>query len=73
MTIPYTLIAYVVLGGAYLVVLPAATLFYLQTRFYTCGSIERLLMYFLIFLFFPGLLILSLLVNARPQKRELGA
>ncbi|MGG6294427.1 NAD(P)H-quinone oxidoreductase subunit L [Leptolyngbya sp. AN02str] len=76
MTLPFpllTLAIYVVLAGAYLVVVPAAILVYMQKRFYTSGSVERLLMYFTVFLFFPGLLILGLLTNARPKKRELEA
>jgi NAD(P)H-quinone oxidoreductase subunit L len=65
------LLLYAVLGGAYLLVLPALTIFYLKTRWYVASSIERVFMYFLVFLFFPGLLLLSPIVNFRPQPRQL--
>jgi NAD(P)H-quinone oxidoreductase subunit L len=66
-----TLGVYVALGGAYLLVLPALTLLYLKQRWYVCSSIERLLMYFLVFLLFPGLLLLSPFINLRPQPRQM--
>jgi len=66
-----TLGVYVALGGAYLLVLPALTLLYLKQRWYVASSVERLLMYFLVFLFFPGLLLLSPLINLRPQPRQM--
>jgi NAD(P)H-quinone oxidoreductase subunit L len=65
------LLLYVALGGAYLVVLPALTIFYLKSRWYVASSVERVFMYFLVFLFFPGLLLLSPLVNFRPQPRQI--
>lgn len=71
MPIPLSLLLYAVLGGAYLVVLPALTIFYLKQRWYVATSIERLLMYFLVFFLFPGLLLLSPFINFRPQKRQL--
>ncbi len=67
-----TLGVYVAVGGAYLVVLPALLLLYLKQRWYTARSIERLLMYFMVFLLFPGLLLLSPFVNLRPQPRQMG-
>jgi NAD(P)H-quinone oxidoreductase subunit L len=67
-----TLGVYVAVGGAYLVVLPALLIFYLKQRWYTARSIERLLMYFMVFLLFPGLLLLSPFLNFRPQPRQMG-
>ncbi|NER34827.1 MAG: NAD(P)H-quinone oxidoreductase subunit L [Oscillatoria sp. SIO1A7] len=61
---------YLVLGGAYLVVLPLALFFYLKNRWNVAGSIERTFLYFLVFFFFPGLLLLSPFLNFRPQGRE---
>lgn len=70
-TVPLiTLLVYVAIGGAYLVVLPALLFVYLKQRWYTARSIERLLMYFFVFLLFPGLLLLSPFLNFRPQPRE---
>ncbi|MBF2080504.1 MAG: NAD(P)H-quinone oxidoreductase subunit L [Synechococcales cyanobacterium T60_A2020_003] len=65
------LLLYVVLGGTYLLVMPALTIFYLKQRWYVASSIERLIMYFFVFLFFPGILALSPVVNFRPQPRQL--
>jgi NAD(P)H-quinone oxidoreductase subunit L len=62
---------YIALGGAYLVVLPLLIFFYLKQRWYTARSVERLLMYFFVFLCFPGLVLCSLFLNFRPKKRQL--
>ena len=61
---------YLALGGAYLLVIPLALFFYLQNRWNVAGSIERLLLYFLVFMFFPGLIVLSLFLNFRPKPRK---
>lgn len=62
---------YVALGGAYLLVLPALLFVYLNNRWYTASSVERVLMYFLVFFLFPGLVLLSPFLNFRPQPREI--
>ena len=62
---------YLVLAGAYLVVFPGATYLYLKTRWNDASSFERGFMYFLVFFFFPGLLLLSPFLNFRPQQREI--
>lgn len=71
MSLPLVPLLYLALGGTYLVVLPFITFLYLQKRWYTASSVERLLMYFLVFFLFPGLLLLAPLLNFRPKKREL--
>ncbi|CDN14222.1 MAG: NAD(P)H-quinone oxidoreductase subunit L [Richelia sp.] len=62
---------YLMLAGTYLLVLPVAVLFYLKQRWYVVSSIERGFMYFLVFFFFPGLLLLSPFVNLRPKRRQI--
>lgn len=62
---------YLILGGAYLVVVPFALYIYLQKRWYVAGSFERSFMYFLVFFFFPGLMLLAPFLNFRPQRRQL--
>ncbi|MGJ3250202.1 MAG: NAD(P)H-quinone oxidoreductase subunit L [Elainellaceae cyanobacterium] len=62
---------YVGLGGAYLIVLPLLTFFYLKKRWNTASSIERMLMYFFVFFCFPGMLLLSPFLNFRPKKRQI--
>ncbi|NEP60214.1 MAG: NAD(P)H-quinone oxidoreductase subunit L [Symploca sp. SIO2G7] len=65
-----TLAVYAGLAGLYLVVIPGALLFYLKQRWNVATSIERLLIYSLVFVFFPGMLLLSPFLNFRPQRRE---
>jgi len=65
------LILYTVLAGAFLVVIPAAIYFYLQARWYVASSLERGFMYFLVFFFFPGLLLLAPVLNFRPKRRTI--
>ncbi|KGF73894.1 hypothetical protein DO97_05960 [Neosynechococcus sphagnicola sy1] len=62
---------YLVLGSAYLVVVPFLLYFYLRSRWYVASSLERGFMYFLVFFFFPGLLLLAPFLNFRPQPREI--
>ncbi len=64
---------YLILSGAYLLVLPGALYWYLQQRWYVASSIERLLMYFLVFFFFPGMILLAPFLNFRPKRREIEA
>ena len=58
-------------AGAYLVVVPLLTYLYLQKRWYVASSLERGFMYFLVFFFFPGLLLLSPFLNFRPKMRTI--
>ena len=64
---------YLVLAGAFLLVIPAALYFYLNKRWYVASSFERAFMYFLVFMFFPGLLLLAPFLNFRPQRRQVAA
>jgi NAD(P)H-quinone oxidoreductase subunit L len=64
------LATYAVLGGLYLLVVPGALMFYIQKRFHEAGSVERLGLYGLVLVFFPGILLLSPFLNFRPQRRE---
>lgn len=61
---------YAALGGAYLVVVPLFLLFYLKNRWYTVGSVERTILYALVFVFFPGMLLFSPFLNFRPLPRD---
>ncbi|MBP0036073.1 MAG: NAD(P)H-quinone oxidoreductase subunit L [Roseofilum sp. Belize BBD 4] len=66
-----TLLVYGILGGTYLLVLPALIYFYLDRRWYGASSIERLLMYFMVFWCFPGILLLAPLINLRPKPQQI--
>jgi NAD(P)H-quinone oxidoreductase subunit L len=62
---------YLSLAGIYLLVVPFAILLYLQDRWYVASSFERGFMYFMVFFFFPGLLLLSPFLNFRPKRRQI--
>lgn len=64
---------YLVLAGAYLLGVPLLIYFYLQARWYVASSFERGFMYFLVFFFFPGLLLLGPFLNLRPKRRAISA
>lgn len=64
---------YLALAGAYLLVVPLSLLLYLNLRWYTATSFERGFMYFMVFFFFPGLLVLSPFLNFRPKRRQIEA
>ncbi len=64
---------YLVLLGAYLLVIPLALYAYMQLRWYVASSFERSFMYFLVFFFFPGLLLLAPFLNFRPKRRQIQA
>jgi NAD(P)H-quinone oxidoreductase subunit L len=70
-----TLVAllYLVISALYLLVIPGSLYLYLNLRWYVASSIERGFMYFLVFFFFPGLLLLSPFLNFRPKKRIINA
>ncbi|AFY69522.1 NAD(P)H-quinone oxidoreductase subunit L [Thalassoporum mexicanum PCC 7367] len=71
--LPYglALIAYAVIGGTYLLVVPTMLMFYFKARWYKTSSMERAFICFLVFFFFPGLLLLSPFLNFRPQPRKI--
>ncbi|WP_035992947.1 NAD(P)H-quinone oxidoreductase subunit L [Leptolyngbya sp. KIOST-1] len=64
---------YAGIGGLYLLVVPLALIFYVRQRWYVAGSVERTLLYGLVFVFFPGMLLFSPFLNFRPQPRNLKA
>jgi NAD(P)H-quinone oxidoreductase subunit L len=72
-TLPFglALIVYAAVAGTYLVVVPFMLMFYFKARWYETGSIERAFMCFMVFFFFPGLLLFSPFLNFRPQPRKI--
>jgi NAD(P)H-quinone oxidoreductase subunit L len=66
-------LVYLILSGSYLLVIPGALYLYLQKRWYVASSIERGFMYFLVFFFFPGMILLAPFLNFRPKRREIEA
>lgn len=66
-----TLILYAVLAGAYLLVVPGLIYGYLNARWYVASSLERAFMYFLLFFFLPGMIVLAPFLNFRPKPRSI--
>ena len=59
------LLAYVALGGLYLVVVPLALYAWMNQRWHRMGKLERLGIYGLVFLFFPGMILFAPFLNFR--------
>jgi NAD(P)H-quinone oxidoreductase subunit L len=57
--------AYLVLAGAYLLVVPLALYWWMHKRWYVMGKIERTAIYGMVFLFFPGLILFAPFLNLR--------
>lgn len=66
-----TAVLYLGLSTLYLLIIPGGIYFYLNQRWYVASSFERAFMYFLVFFFFPGMLLLSPFLNLRPRRRQL--
>ena len=58
------------LGVTWLVLAPGALMVWLHRRWHVMGKVERLVSYGLVFLLFPGLILLSPFVNLRPAGRH---
>ena len=56
---------YIVLGGAYLVVVPLLLYAWMVKRWTSMGKLERFGVYGLVFLFFPGLILFAPFINLR--------
>ena len=57
--------AYAALGAAYLVVVPLFLLLWMNKRWTVMGKFERLGIYGLVFLFFPGMILFAPFLNFR--------
>jgi NAD(P)H-quinone oxidoreductase subunit L len=61
---------YLAIIALYLVVVPLALMFYFQNRWYKTGPWERSFICFMVFFFFPGLLVVAPFLNFRPAMRQ---
>ena len=57
--------SYLFLGSLYLLFIPLFLCFWMNTRWNFMGKYERLLIYGLVFLFFPGLILFAPFLNLR--------
>ena len=60
-----TLISYVGIISTYLFVIPLILFYWMNNRWNVMGKFERLIVYGLVFLFFPGLILFSPFLNLR--------
>jgi len=67
-----TLVAYVGIITIYLVIVPLSLFYWMNNRWYVMGKFERLGIYGLVFLFFPGLILFSPFLNLRLNGKEKG-
>jgi len=60
---------YLVLGFVYLVLVPLFLYFWMNNRWHFMGKLERLGIYGLVFLFFPGLILFAPFLNLRMKAQ----
>ena len=60
-----TLIAFIAVISIYLLVIPLFLFYWMNNRWTVMGKFERLGIYGLVFLFFPGLILFSPFLNLR--------
>ena len=65
-----TIAAYVIILTLYLVVIPLSLFYWMNNRWNIMGKFERLGIYGLVFLFFPGLILFSPFLNLRLNGDE---
>ena len=65
-----TLFLYGVLGFKYLFIAPLSLFYWMNNRWNVMGKFERLGIYGLVFLFFPGLILFSPFLNLRLNGEE---
>ena len=59
------LASYATIGFIYLVIVPLSLYFWMNSRWNVMGKIERLAIYGLVFLFFPGMILFAPFLNLR--------
>ena len=67
-----TLGAYLIILIIYLVVVPLSLFYWMNNRWNVMGKFERLGIYGLVFLFFPGLILFSPFLNLRLNGENKG-
>ena len=65
-----TIAAYVIILTLYLVIVPLSLFYWMNNRWNIMGKFERLGIYGLVFLFFPGLILFSPFLNLRLNGDE---
>ena len=65
-----TISVYAVLGIVYLIIAPLLLFYWMNNRWNVMGKVERLFIYGLVFLFFPGLILFAPFLNLRMNGQE---
>ena len=65
-----TFSAFAVLGFIYLFIVPLFLFYWMNNRWNVMGKIERLFIYGLVFLFFPGLVLFAPFLNLRMNGKQ---
>ena len=66
------LIEYAIILSLYLIIIPLSLFYWMNNRWNVMGKFERLGIYGLVFLFFPGLILFSPFLNLRLNGEEKG-
>ena len=61
----FTLVTYIAIVSIYLLIIPLILFYWMNNRWNVMGKFERLGIYGLVFLFFPGLILFSPFLNLR--------
>jgi len=64
------LFSYLLLGFAYLFAIPLFLFFWMNNRWNVMGKFERLSIYGLVFLFFPGMVLFAPFLNLRMNGQK---
>ena len=64
--------AYIAFASAYLIIVPLSLMLWIQQRLTRMGKIERLVVYGMVFLFFPGMIVFAPFLNFRPYGQGEG-
>ena len=67
-----TVVLYTAILGLYLLFIPLLLFYWMNNRWNFMGKFERLAVYGLVFLFFPGLILFSPFLNLRLNGDEQG-
>ena len=61
----FVLLAYGLLAGLYLLVVPLGLFLWMNSRWHRMSNVERLVIYGMVFLFFPGMVLFAPFLNFR--------
>ena len=67
-----TIVAYIGVISIYLFIIPLLLFYWMNNRWNVMGKLERLGVYGLVFLFFPGLILFSPFLNLRLRGNSKG-